>query len=74
MARTHWDTKLPTEDCMGKPITDEFIDGVLIGFGGQTGWAIMTPETHHKYGVGLGTGKGQRYRKQPDGRFAKVEG
>jgi len=57
-------------DYLNQPIEDEFVDGLM-----QFGiWVVMTPESHKDIGVGLGTGRGQRYRKQPDGRFLLVEG
>jgi hypothetical protein len=47
-----------------------FIDGITQG--GK--WANMCTECHRRYGHGLGTGKGQRYEKQPDGRWLKTAG
>lgn len=54
-----------------EPIEDEFIDGKT-----KMGpWANMSPASFAKYGIGrLGTGHGQRYKKQADGRWLKVEG
>lgn len=52
------------------PLGNEFIDGRTV-FGP---WAIMSPEAHHDFGVGLGMGRGQRYQKQADGKWLKVEG
>lgn len=64
---------IPPSNCdiSGERIDNEFIDGRT-----QNGpWAIMTPTTWNKYGVGrLGTGFGQRYVKQSSGKFLKVEG
>jgi hypothetical protein len=57
-------------DITNLPISDCFIDGQVLG--GR--WAIMTPRTHAIYGLGLGTGRGQKYQRQADGRFLKVEG
>lgn len=53
-----------------EPITDEFVDGKTV----MGPWANMCPVCFQVYGVGLGLGKGQRYVKQPDGRFLKVDG
>jgi len=53
-----------------KPITDTFIDGATT----LGGWAIMHPDAYVQHGRGLGTGLGQRYERQPDGRWLKVEG
>ena len=38
-------------------------------------WANMTEESFREHGYGvLGLGKGQKYEKQSDGRWLKVEG
>lgn len=58
-------------DDFGVPIKNEFIDGVTR----QGPWATMHPHSWRTYGVGkLGTGYGQRYKRQKDGRWLKVEG
>jgi hypothetical protein len=51
-------------------IINQFVDGATI-FGS---WACMCMPCHRTYGCKLGTGKGQQYRKQPDGRWQKVGG
>lgn len=69
MARV-WSGTPPT-DCntCGDIIMDEFVDGKT-----KTGpWAIMCPTCHKTHGVGLGTGKGQRYKQQGED-YVKVEG
>lgn len=38
------------------------------------GWANVCKTCFHFYGQGLGTGRGQKYEKQADGRWMKVEG
>ena len=53
------------------PITDKFIDGVSHA---MHAWAIMHPDAHKEFGDGLGTGKGQEYTKQADGRWLKTAG
>jgi hypothetical protein len=61
---------VPAQDNFGNDITLEFIDGrTNLG-----PWATMTPASWRQYGTGLGTGYGQRYQKQADGRWLKVEG
>jgi hypothetical protein len=71
MKKVYWTGHLESEDDFGDPIVDEFIDGKTV-FGP---WAIMTPHTFKIKGVGqLGTGLGQRYVKQRDGKWLKVEG
>lgn len=70
---------LPKTDVFGEPVVDEFVNGLIRGknnlFGFASKWGIMTPASFATHGYGrLGTGFGQRYRKQPDGRWLKVEG
>lgn len=69
--KVYWAGPVPTKcDLSGAPITHEFVDGRTR----QGSWGNMHPDTHRIYGVGCGTGNGQRYRSQPDGRWLKVEG
>lgn len=63
-------SKITHCDIDGKPITDEFIDGATR----HGTWGIMCPECHKKYGVGLGIGLGQQYKRRDDGVFTKVRG
>ena len=66
----YWSGDPGEKDDFQFPIKDEFIDGKT-----QMGpWAIMTPATYRIHGCGLGLGSGQRYKKQADGRWLKVEG
>jgi hypothetical protein len=66
-----WNGAVPPKDDFNRPIRDEFIDGKT-KFGP---WAFMTPASWKENGIAiLGTGCGQRYRKQKDGRYLKVEG
>jgi hypothetical protein len=66
----HWVGDVPVVDDFGDPIEGMFIDGKT-----KVGpWAIMTPRSHKMNGVGLGTGRGQRYLKTPADRWLKVEG
>jgi hypothetical protein len=66
----YWTGPVGEFDDFQKPITNTIIDGVTV----MGPWAIMTPETHRRYGQGLGTGRGQKYEKQADGKWLKVEG
>lgn len=67
----YWIGIAPTKcDITGLPVIDTFIDGATI----HGPWGFMIPETHKTFGRGLGTGKGQRYEKQSDGRWIKTEG
>lgn len=67
----YWNGSTPKECNLCKAsIKDDFIDGRVRGMS----WAIMCPGCHTKYGVGLGTGKGQRYQLQEDGKWLNVLG
>ena len=53
-----------------RPVGVRFVDGRT-----RMGpWADMCPTCHARYGVGLGTGRGQLYELQADGRYVKVSG
>ena len=67
----YWTTPVNERDDFGDLIDDIIIDGkTKIG-----PWAIMTPASFDKYGLGkLGTGFGQKYQKQSDGNWLKIEG
>lgn len=47
-----------------------FVDGATR----QGPWANMCMSCHRIYGHGLGTGRGQQYEKQQDGRWLKTAG
>lgn len=64
-----WMGTVSDKDDFGKPIVDTFIDGKTT----MGPWANMNPDSFKQHGVGLGIGKGQMYRKQPDGKWKKVE-
>lgn len=71
MNKVYWSGKAPKYcDLTRAEIKDVFIDGRTA----TRLWAIMTPEAHAKFGLGLGMGRGQKYEKQPDGRWLKVAG
>lgn len=62
-------------DDFGNPIHNRFVDGCISrDHGGNGAWAIMVPEAHSAIGTGLGTGLGQLYEKQEDGRWLRIEG
>lgn len=72
MENTYWLSKVPAncETC-GTPITNTFYDADT-----GRGWACMCPSCQ-MLGPGknlLGTGRGQRYDKQPDGKWLKTAG
>lgn len=72
----YWLAAVPEVDNFGHTITDEFIDGQCDPQGSYRGtWAIFSPYSWNRYGCGqFGTGYGQRYVRQDDGHFMKVEG
>ena len=66
----YWLGDVPQKDDFGNKITNIFIDGAT-----YTGvWAIMAPIYWKSFGVGLGTGKGQMYKKQSDNKWLKIKG
>lgn len=67
----YWYGTIGDTDDYGVPVGDEFVDGKTRG----GPWGIMSLASWAAHGVGrLGTGCGQRYKRQPDGRWLKVEG
>ncbi len=70
MKPVYWIGKVEDADDFLDPISDIFIDGRT-----KMGpWAIMTPKSWAIHGVGLGTGFGQKYQRQSDNQWLKVEG
>ena len=69
--KVYWTGTLPDLDDFGVPYKTIMIDGKTKN--GQ--WALMTEQSFRNYGYGqLGTGWGQMYEKQPDGRWLKIKG
>lgn len=66
----YWLSPVGDKDDFGREIDDTIIDGRTV----MGPWALMTPSSHRHYGCGLGLGKGQKYEKQDDGKWLKVEG
>lgn len=54
-------------DLCGKPLSQQFVDGKTI----MGPWGIMCAVCHHHRGVGVGTGRGQRYDLES---LEKIEG
>ena len=68
----YWTGHVPEKDDFGCPIDGEFVDGRIQG---RSQWALMSRHSWRMFGCGvLGTGYGQRYRRQEDGCWLKVEG
>ena len=73
MSEVYWLSPVGEKDDFGSPVENEIIDGKTT----YGPWAMMTPtswEQHGGTGGRLGLGLGQRYEKQADGRWLKVEG
>jgi hypothetical protein len=67
----YWAGNLSPKDDFGVKYDVTMIDGKTI----HGPWANMTLKSWRIHGVGkLGTGFGQKYVKQADGRWLKVEG
>ena len=66
-----WLSPLGGFDDFGSPYRDVMYDAATT----MGPWANMTQESFERYGRGrLGLGLGQKYQRQPDGRWLKVEG
>lgn len=54
---------------------DKFLDGVMYDCKTVHGpWANLCSNCYKIYGVGLGTGLGQKYQRDLSGKYIKVEG
>lgn len=70
----HTGTPPTSCDICKAPIANVFVDGI-IKINGRSGWANVCKSCHKEYGIGLGTGKGQEWWRDPaTGEFAKIEG
>jgi hypothetical protein len=67
----YWLSPLADVDDFGRPYRGVMIDGATK----QGPWANMSEASWLVNGLGrLGVGYGQKYKKQADGRWLKVEG
>ena len=67
----YWLSPLDSVDDFGRRYKDVMYDAKTK----MLCWANMTEESFKEHGYGkLGLGKGQKYEKQLDGRWLKVEG
>lgn len=57
-------------DICGEEFKDEFTNGKTA----MGPWANMCPPCYKRHGRGIGTGLGQKYQKQADGKWLKVAG
>lgn len=67
----YWLSPVGEKDDFGDKIKDIIIDGKT-----KMGpWGLMTERSYQQYGIGkLGMGYGQKYKKQSDGKWLKIEG
>lgn len=72
----YWMGEVPKQcQLSGRAITTTFVDGRVPPLSSRVGsWACMHPVYFRQLGGKLGLGMGQRYERQPDGRWLKVEG
>ena len=67
-----WLSAVPNEDDFGDKITNEFIDGKS----NKGPWGLFTPKSYQIRGARpgiFGVGIAQRYRKQENGRWLKIQ-
>jgi hypothetical protein len=76
--KVYWTSPIGGFDDFGHPINDIVIDGKT-----KTGpWALMTPESYKENAyhrevngdVKFGLGIAQKYQKQSDGKWLKIQG
>ena len=76
--KKYWYGSKPTEcEVCKHAIKDTFLDARLrIEMAGSVwhGWGKVCEACHAAYGCGTGIGKGQKYQKQKDGTWLKIEG
>lgn len=69
----YWRGSTPVKcDLCDQPLDGKkFVDGSTKP---QGTWGILDLRCHRIHGNGLGTGRGQLYERQDDGRYLKIEG
>jgi hypothetical protein len=71
MAAKYWVSPVNERDDFNMLIDDIIYDGKTV----MGTWALMSPGAWRAYGVGrTGLGLAQKYKKQSDGRWLKIEG
>jgi hypothetical protein len=67
----YWMSNVPQHcDLCDSTIKTVFVDGKT-----KSGpWGCLCSACHRAHGYGLGTGLGQEYKKQKDGRWKKTQG
>ena len=70
--KIYWAGSNPTHcQINGTPLGDVMYDAMVPSFGQ---WGNIGEDAFKTHGCSLGTGRGQKYERQPDGRWLKVEG
>lgn len=64
-----WHVPVGKCDLCDTPLHDVMYDSNT-----RHGWGNVCGECFENYGQGLGTGRGQRYEKQTNGRWLKTDG
>jgi hypothetical protein len=68
--RPKWIGRVPPVcQLCGRALPTTFVDGAT-----AHGWAFMDLACHATHGRGLGIGLGQRYERQDDGAWVRVDG
>jgi hypothetical protein len=71
LPKVYWLSEVPAGcQLSGKPFNGVMYDANLPGIG----WGLWCYEAFEYHGGKLGTGFGQKYRRQDDGRWLKVAG
>lgn len=69
----YWASPVPTEcQVTRRAIDGEFVDGVVPAF--SRSWACWHPQEFTRRGGKYGTGNGQLFTRQADGRWLKTRG
>lgn len=70
--RKYWIGQEPINcDMCGFEFKSYFVDGATRYAGA---WAFLCPKCHKLHGIGLGTGKGQKYKKESKEKWVKIAG
>jgi len=71
MAKLYWGGSNPTCcDICHQQFETQMVDGKT----DQGPWGLLCVHCHESHGVGLGTGRGQLYELQAEGRWLKIDG
>lgn len=71
--KVYWTSGVGGFDDFGDPVKDIIIDGKT----NQGPWGLMTPKSYKENGFWpnkFGLGIAQKYQKQADGKWLKIEG